>query len=411
MKDMELSHCEFKTTKGGGYGYKASGHENAKIHDNIFHNKVTLDSTSGRPFDLESAHEFEWGLEIYNNVFNGMVSVPRAGSQKHPSDRGDYTYTVRIHDNVFYGSGGVEGPRNYLEIDHNYFAQKWSNSGRVFEIHGGENAGPTKIHHNVAECSMGFVFKKNELNENISILNNTVYLVNSDRNNFPTSFLEVSGAVKNWQIKNNVVFSVDAQSPNQPSAFSRGSLPEAGLDISHNVAWKVTNVPSGTKKEDPQLALRGEKPRAYYAPGGAESYVVDRGIEVGFPFEGSAPDLGAHEWSATQTPEPTADNPLPSQPASDTTVVTSVDPAPGSPEKEFIIYPNPASQALTVHRAAGYPTAFSAELLNVLGVPLAKRHALAEDRVSFDLSTYAPGIYFLRLQAAGQETIQRVMKR
>ncbi|MGB3851016.1 MAG: right-handed parallel beta-helix repeat-containing protein [Tunicatimonas sp.] len=412
VEDMELSHCEFKTTKGGGYGYKASGHENAKIHDNIFHNKVTLDSTSGRPFDLESAHEFEWGLEIYNNVFNGMVSVPRAGNQKHPSDRGDYTYTVRIHDNVFYGSGGVEGPRNYLEIDHNYFAQKWGNSGRVFEIHGGENAGPTKIHHNVAECSMGFVFKKNELNENISILNNTVYLVNSDRNNFPTSFLEVSGAVKNWQIKNNIVFSVDAQSPNKPSAFSRGSLPETGLDISHNVAWKVANIPSVVSESNPQLALRGEKPRAYYAPSGAESYVVDRGTEVGFPFEGSAPDLGAYEWSAAQTPEPTADDPSPSQPEpSDTTVVTSIDPASGSPEEEFIIYPNPASRALTVHRAAGHPTAFSAELLNVLGVPLAKRHVLAGDRVAFDLTTYAPGIYFLRLRAAGQETIQRVIKR
>ena len=37
------------------------------------------------------------------------------------------------------------------------------------------------------------MFKKNDLNENISILNNTVYLVNSNRHNFPTSFLEVSG--------------------------------------------------------------------------------------------------------------------------------------------------------------------------------------------------------------------------
>ncbi len=295
MKDFELSHCAFKTTKGGGYGYKASGHENAKIHDNIFHNKVTLDSTSGRPFDLESAHEFEWGLEIYNNVFNGMVSVPRSGEQKHPSDRGDYTYTVRIHDNVFYGSGGVEGPRNYLEIDHNYFAQKWGNNGRVFEIHGGKNAGPTTIHHNVAECSMGFVFKKGDLNENISILNNTVYLVNSDRNNFPTSFLEVGGAVSNWQVKNNVVFADDAQSPDKPSAFSRGSLPATGITMSKNVAWKVVNIPPGASKADPQLARSGAKPKAYYAAQGASSYVVDRGTNVGFPFEGTAPDIGTYE--------------------------------------------------------------------------------------------------------------------
>ena len=366
---------------------------------------------------MESAHEFEWGLEIYNNVFNGMVSVPRSGGQAHPSDRGDYTYTVRIHDNIFYGSGGVEGPRNYLEIDHNYFIHKWGNSGRVYEIHGGQNAGPTKIHHNVAECSMGFVFKKNELNENISILNNTVYLVNSDRNNFPTSFLEVSGEVNNWQVKNNVVFSVDAQAPNKPSAFSRGSLPETGMNISDNVTWKVTNVPSGTKEADPQLALRGKKPEAYYAADGAASYVVDRGTEVGFPFEGTAPDLGAYEWKPAAEPEPTAEEEPTPQPEpgdntpNDTTVVTSIDPTSEAREKEFMIYPNPASHSLTVRRAGDYPKSFSAELINVLGVPLVRYRSSAGSQVQFDLSAYAPGIYFVRLRASGEETIQRVIKR
>ncbi len=415
VKDIEVVNCAFKTTKGGGYGYKASGHENAKIHDNIFHNKVTLDSTSGRPFDLESAHEMEWGLEIYNNVFNGMVSVPRGGNQGLKSNSTDqtYAYSIRIHDNVFYGSGGVEGPRSHLEIDHNYFAHKWGNNGRVFEIHGGKNAGPTTIHHNVAECSMGFMFKKGDLNENISILNNTVYLVNSDRNNFPTSFLEVSGAVKNWQVKNNVVFSVDAQAPNKPSGFSRGSLPETGMDISNNVTWKVTKVPAGTKETDPQLALRGAKPEAYYAAGGAESYVVDRGTEVGFPFEGTAPDQGAYEWKPAEQPKPTAEEELnPSQPEPhDTTVVTSLNPATGARQEEYMIYPNPASNALTISRTISYPDTFSAELINVLGVILVDRQLSSANQVQFDLSTYSPGIYFVRLHRAGKETIQRVIKR
>ena len=415
VKDIEIANCEFKTTKGGGYGYKASGHENAKIHDNIFHNKVTLDSTSGRPFDLESAHEFEWGLEIYNNVFNGMVSVPRGGAQGLTSNSGEkktYSYSIHIHDNVFYGSGGVEGPRSYLEIDHNYFVHQWGNSGRVYEIHGGKNPGPTKIHHNVAECSMGFVFKKGELNENISILNNTVYLVNSDRHNFPTSFLEVSGEVKNWQVKNNVVFSVDAAAPNKSSAFSRGSLPEMGMDISDNVAWKVTKIPSGTQEANPQLALSGAKPKAYYAAGGAESYVVDRGTEVGFPSEGTAPDLGAYEWKPAAEPAPTVEEePTPQPEPNDTTVVTSIDPTSEAREKEFMIYPNPASHSLTVRQAGDYPKSFSAELINVLGVPLVRYRSSAGSQVQFDLSAYAPGIYFVRLRASGEETIQRVIKR
>ncbi|MGB3778725.1 MAG: RICIN domain-containing protein [Tunicatimonas sp.] len=311
MKDFELDHCEFKTTKGGGYGYKASGHENARIHDNTFHNNVSKGPNDNRPFDLESAHEFEWGLEIYNNTFNSMVSVPRAGGQSHPSDRGAYTYTVRIHDNVFYGSGGVEGPRNYLEIDHNYFANKWGNNGRVYEIHGGANAGPTTIHHNVAECSMGFMFKKNELNENISILNNTVYLVNSDRNNFPTTFLEVSGAVKNWRVKNNVVYTLDA--PNSGVKFSRNDLPSSGLTMSNNLAWNIPSTPAGVQKTDPGLALSGSKPKAYYSPKDGNSAVVDQGADVGFAFQGSAPDLGAYEWNFA-TPPPTTPPPVSGDP-------------------------------------------------------------------------------------------------
>lgn len=155
----------------------------------------------------------------------------------------------------------------------------------------------------VAECSMGFVFKKNELNENISILNNTV--------------------------------------------------------------------------------------------------------------EGTAPDLGAYEWKPAAEPEPTAEEePTPASPEpNDTTVVTSLDPTSGAHKKEFMIYPNPASHSLTVRQAGDYPQSFSVELINLLGVPLVRYRSSAGGQVQFDLSAYASGIYFVRLRASGEETIQRVIKR
>ena len=307
MNALELDHCEFKLTKGWGYGYKGSGHENAKVHDNVFHGKTTLGANETyRPFDFESAHEFEWGLEIYNNTFNGMVSVPKSDEQGLQSNGGaklTYPYSIRIHHNTFYGSAGVEGPRSHLEIDHNYFAQKWNNNGRVYEIHGAntDKVGPTSIHHNVAECSMGFVFKKNQNSPDMSIYNNTVYLVNSTRHNFPTSFLEVSGAVSNWQVKNNLVITLDQ--PNNGTAFSRGSLPTSGFTMSHNLAWNIPGIPAGVEKTDPGLALTGEKPTAYYLAKDQSSAVVDAGTDVGFAFQGSAPDIGAYEWNNV-TPSP-----------------------------------------------------------------------------------------------------------
>lgn len=79
-------------------------------------------------------------------------------------------------------------------------------------------------------------------------------------------------------------------------------------------------------------------------------------------------------------------------------------------KKEFRIYPNPASHTLTVDGVAA-PKAFSAELLNVLGVTLAARQSSAGNPVQFDLSAYAPGVYFVRLRAPEEETIRRIIKR
>ncbi|MGB3585464.1 MAG: T9SS type A sorting domain-containing protein [Tunicatimonas sp.] len=413
VKYMTVHDNEFKTTKGGGYGYKGSGHEDAKFYNNTFHNNISKGVDDGRPFDFESAHEFDWGLEIFDNVFNGMVSVPRGGAQGLTSNSTDktYEYSIHIHNNTFYGSGGIEGPRSHLEIDHNYFAQKWNNSGRVYEVHGGENPGPVKIHHNVAECSMGFVFKKNELNENVSIYNNTVYLVNSDRNNFPTSFLEVSGAVQNWQVKNNIVFSDDAQSPDKPSAFSRGSLPDAGINLSHNVAWKVVNVPEGVTEADPQLVLSGEKPTAYYAAKNAESYVVDQGTEVGFLFEGTAPDLGAYEWKeATQEEE---ENEVPQEPVvTDTTIITSLQPSLAANKREFLVYPNPTSNTLTItQESEGGTQLYYAKLSNTMGETLIHSTPSASGQLQFDLSEYTVGVYFVHLHTSEGKIIWRIMKR
>ena len=424
MKNFELDRCKFETTKGGGYGYKASGHENAKVHHNTFLNNTSLEaSAKNRPFDLESAHEFEWGLEIYENVFNGMVSVPRSGNQRDPSDRGDYTYTVRIHNNVFNSSAGVEGPRNFLEIDHNYFSRQLNN-GRVYEIHGGQNSGPTKIHHNVAECTMGFVFKKNELNANMYIYNNTVILFDGKRNNFPASFLEVSGAIDNWQVKNNIVMTLPGD-PVTGTAYSRGSIPSSGMVLSNNVGWNVPNTGSNTLKEDPGLKLSGAKPGTYYAPLSAMSFVVDRGAEVGFAKEGSAPDIGAYEWSENSTTDPQPDaGPVPT-PTPDPEPAPTPEPAP-DPEpvpapvdtdagnEEPIVeelslkfYPNPVNNLLEIGIADDMGPAFI-RIHDLMGHVLINKELERGESVKVD--QFAKGIYIIQLNQGEEFLTGKLIK-
>ncbi|MBD3242138.1 MAG: hypothetical protein GF331_16220 [Chitinivibrionales bacterium] len=49
------------------------------------------------------------------------------------------------------------------------------------------------------------------------------------------------------------------------------------------------------------LAWSGDKPAQYYMPASGSSAVVDQGVDVGFAFEGAAPDIGAYEWGGTTT--------------------------------------------------------------------------------------------------------------
>ncbi|HEU4327118.1 MAG TPA: carbohydrate binding domain-containing protein [Roseiflexaceae bacterium] len=58
--------------------------------------------------------------------------------------------------------------------------------------------------------------------------------------------------------------------------------------------------------EDPGLKLSGAKPAPFFEPASGTSFVVNRGIDVGLPFVGSAPDIGRYEYAFVGTATPTA---------------------------------------------------------------------------------------------------------
>jgi len=55
----------------------------------------------------------------------------------------------------------------------------------------------------------------------------------------------------------------------------------------------INDVPSGNfVTSKPGFMLSGRKPYPYYTPQSAASFVVDKGVDVCFPYTGDAPDLG-----------------------------------------------------------------------------------------------------------------------
>lgn len=132
LKHSEIHHNRVTSDIGGGYGYKAGGHEKVRIHHNYF------EVVSG--FAIESAHENEYGVEIDHNYANRCISIPKGGQGGDPNSR-DCPFSFDIHHNLLTDSYTVEGPRNHLRLHHNYIRIE-KTGGRVYTHHGGINHGP-----------------------------------------------------------------------------------------------------------------------------------------------------------------------------------------------------------------------------------------------------------------------------
>ncbi len=294
----------FETNDGdSGYGYRGRGHTNAKIYNNVF-------NIQGGDFDIEIAHENEYGVEIYDNEFHNPVSLPKSHNQANPNERG-YEYSIWVHDNTTTDPYSFEGPRNYLRISHNYInIDPNDTNGTVFTIFGGRCNGPIWIHDNViVNAGRGLVWlgnsgrpePNNNIMKNLYIYNNTVYM--SKVASPYRSVLDLSGGttvVDNWELKNNVIIAAEGT---RRDLYFNNAQNRDNLDVSHNLFDNVDLVSSNNNNitnGNPEFNLRGNKPFPYYAPNNGNSPIVNAGIDVGLPFLGSAPDIGAFEFSSSE---------------------------------------------------------------------------------------------------------------
>ena len=276
---------------GGGYGYKAKGHEDVQFFRNHVETKWG--------FSFESAFENEFGVEIYENFLGGAVSVPKLISQdpKTRTDvsKGGYDYTFWIHDNVCSNSWLVEGPRQWMKINNNYVVVADNKrNGRIYQEHGEGSTGPTWIHHNViVNATRGFVWNHRGKSENMFIYNNTVFCADAHDSTGPV--LTVGADSRNWRFMNNIVICPESR----PRPFVRGSA----VTASNNIFVNVTGVPENGNSVGvmPSFQTEGDKPFPWYAPDSENAVQVDAGRDVGLSFLGRAPDIGAYEWGGDAT--------------------------------------------------------------------------------------------------------------
>ena len=287
IKDSEIHHNTIISTIGGGHGYKGSGHENVRIYDNTFN----LD----RGFAIESAHENEFGVEIFRNSANQTISIPKNGQGENPNKRG-HDYSFWIHHNLLTDSYAIEGPRNHLRVSDNYIRIE-DMGGNVYTQHGGKNEGPVWIHNNVIEnVDRGLVWVNGNTAKNIFVYNNTVTF--ADAGDRAGAILSAPNRdnredkISNWVARNNVFIAPASQ----PRKLFRENGADSDITATNNIMVNVTNAPAGNSVDtEPRFLREGDRPWPFYAPANANSPLVDKGADVGLPFSGAAPDIGAYE--------------------------------------------------------------------------------------------------------------------
>lgn len=285
LGDARIHHNRIIARKTGGYGYKGGGHVKVRFD----HNYVDT-----RYFAFESPFENEFEVELDHNHLTACISIPKF-LQTDPKTKG-YEYSYRIHHNYLTDSYTIEGPRGYLEFDHNWVHVE-KPGGRIYSHHGAKSTGPIRIHHNVIEnVDRSLIWMNEGLVEKMAVFNNTITCADAGSRGWNILSAWSGERMGHWEFRNNVVVAAWSQ-PRGVHHQERG-VPDKML-VRDNLFVNFRDVPAGNHvDQDPGLQRGGTKPAPFYLPTGADSFVVDRGVDVGLPFAGKAPDLGAFEYGA-----------------------------------------------------------------------------------------------------------------
>jgi len=216
-----------------------------------------------------------------NNVIrnNNVKGVSKYGI--HVYDENKYNHTAQITN---------------LLIENNTVINSQTRSGII--ISAGESLGSAilidgvVVRNNILinNGSDGISIRYYGTVRNIGIYNNTIY------GNTPCGLRISSYDVDNVKVINNIFSNTNGQHIEVSTSMTN-------FIVSHNLYWQPMTIGSGINdshavKQDPVFVNAGQGD--FYLMG--NSPAIDAGLDVGIPYGGVAPDLGAFEYGGIQPP-------------------------------------------------------------------------------------------------------------
>ncbi|QRN95951.1 DUF1565 domain-containing protein [Archangium violaceum] len=323
IQDGRIEHLTNPTRpegyfKGSGYAIKAfrSWEDTARKQDELRSSRILnivqrgKDSAPWANYTAANiAFEF-WsigadGVEIANCDLNAALSLEYNAA----IDQNPYSFYVHHNRIKTVKSGLVELANSNIIVDSNSFdltgnANPWNVMGE-YNNGGPSNQGPVlkniRVSNNVFNLASFspamFVFTTRV--ENFKFYNNTVISSGAPALfEFRRPSSQGSGAI---DIRNNIFESGSAMKMFVFTENNNGTAPSSvaytnNLHKAAPVNLPATTTQAGNILGTAQLARTGAMPFPYFEASSASSNVVDRGVNVGLPFTGSAPDIGASEY-------------------------------------------------------------------------------------------------------------------
>src|SRR5260221_1926175 len=334
--------AQLNVDESTGYGIKAIGPDG---YNDIFYLKIHDSHVSVAPYGLWNSGTAPniaielWlatlvGCEIYNTYVDNTISLVNSPGTSTGIQ------TIRVHDNTLdmatraNGAGyGVELSIHDAEIDHNYFLKgsygiaNWDNPMQNWNIHHNtfyalSNIYPgevvrsqwsglhnVKLYNNTIEFTgtntMNVVGVYGGSSDNIDIKNNLVINSNTGYSYYPNQLVhtEPGATISNLTVLNNSTTNLDP-----------GSLITSLLSLLN----PLINL---TVLSNPSVNKTGNRPTPYYIPASGSS-LIDAGLNVGYAYLGSKPDIGAYESGATSNVLPSVSITSPANNASFTSAST-----------------------------------------------------------------------------------------
>lgn len=272
VQGMEFANNYVQGSVDINYIYKGTYPYGLWAHDNI------LDHNPGNFSHFESGFIFEFKAEkviVENNIINNK-SVGISFNTRTPSNTGGYTFPC--------GAGGCSANIDNV-IRNNVFSNIYSS--------GGSTAGIAVISEQGNDPYIS----------NMQIYNNTFVAKAGQPALFGLDFTsQNNGTVNGLYIRNNIFqgFSV-------ASIANQAAQSQSNVLITHNDTWNTTApaFAGGGVTMNNNLAVNPTFVSGTDFHLQATSPVIDKGINVGLPFLGAAPDMGAYETGGTPPPPDT----------------------------------------------------------------------------------------------------------